>query len=83
MNNPIRTCIVCRNKFSQRDLIKITISKENEFAINKSGASGRSNYVCNDSNCLRQCINKKILNKRTKKQVPEEIYLELEKYIQE
>ena len=81
MNNPIRTCIVCRNKFPQAELIRITHSKNDEFKINEKNASGRSNYICFNQNCIKQCVSKKILSKKIKKQVPEEVYQELEKYI--
>ena len=81
MNTPLRTCVVCREKFPQSTLIRITHSKDGEFVINGKGASGRSNYVCPSQKCISQCLAKKVLNKRLKKQVPDEVYQELEKYI--
>ena len=81
MNKPLRTCIACRERFPQSTLIRITHSKDGEFAINAKCANGRSNYVCQNQKCLSQCVAKKMLNKKLKKQVPDEVYQELEKYI--
>lgn len=78
---PIRTCVACRKKFNQSELIKITLSKSGDYAINQSGASGRSNYVCHHHDCIELTITKKILNKKFKKEVPQEIYQSLTKLI--
>lgn len=78
---PIRSCIACRKRFNQCELIKITLSKQDEYTINILGASGRSNYLCKDINCINLCINKKLLNKKFKQNVPAEIYEALTKFI--
>ena len=64
LNKPIRTCVSCRVKFEQKELIRLQCIDKNLVKFSKNG---RSFYLCND--CLknqkkcekalfRQCKNK-------------------------
>ncbi|MDL0087965.1 DUF448 domain-containing protein [Campylobacter gastrosuis] len=62
-NNPIRTCVLCRLKFSQSALYRYRYNGKNlEYGKGK----GRSFYLCGD--CLKkdEKIVKKILDRHTK-----------------
>lgn len=70
--NPIRTCIVCKNKFEKHNLIKITKTKNGE--INVNGMQGRGAYVCTNPECHKKLVEKKVLNKAFRKDISVEIY---------
>ena len=69
---PIRTCIVCRNKFEKEFLIKITKDKNGNITLN--GKQGRGAYICKNQECHKKLIEKKVLNKTFKKEIPSDIY---------
>ncbi len=64
LKKPIRTCISCRGKFEQKELIRLQCINKNLIVFNNNG---RSFYLCNDckkdkKKCekalFRQCRNK-------------------------
>lgn len=62
-NNPIRTCVLCRLKFSQSALYRYRYNGTN---LEYGKGNGRSFYLCDD--CLKkdEKIVKKILLRQTK-----------------
>ena len=77
---PIRTCIVCRNKFYKNELFKITKTKDGK--INVNGLQGRGAYICKNQDCHKKLLEKKVLNKTFKKDIPIEIYQKVVQEIQ-
>ena len=58
MSNPVRMCIVCRNRFLKSQLIRLQYK---EGKLIKFSGAGRSFYVCRDcldSNRIVDCITK-------------------------
>lgn len=45
----IRSCIVCKGKFNQKELLRFRVKNHK---INKEDFTGRSFYICN--NCIKK-----------------------------
>ena len=75
-----RTCVACRKKNCQTNMIRI--SKFNgEFNIEKiHTANGRGAYVCNSKDCINLTIKKRLLNRAFKANLDVEIYNKLGEY---
>lgn len=61
---PLRTCLICREKFNKRDLLRIVRDKENNKVVfDKSGKmNGRGAYICKNPDCIEKMVNAKIIN---------------------
>ena len=82
---PQRKCIVCQDRDSKKELMRIVKNKEGEIFLDPSGrAYGRGAYICKDSECLKKAIKTKALNRAFKVEVSDEVYekllAELESY---
>ena len=82
---PQRKCIVCQDRDSKKELMRIVKNKEGEIFLDPSGrASARGAYICKDSECLKKAIKTKALNRAFKVEVSDEVYekllAELESY---
>lgn len=82
---PMRTCIVCKNVFSKKDLLRIVKTNEGVVFIDKTGrANGRGAYICTNPLCMETCIKKKVLNKAFKCALDDKVYSDLaEQYANE
>ena len=82
---PQRKCIVCQDRDSKKELMRIVKNKEGEIFLDPSGrANGRGAYICKDPECLKKAIKTKTLNRAFKVEVSDEVYekllAELESY---
>ena len=82
---PQRKCIVCQDRDSKKELMRIVKNKEGEIFLDPSSrANGRGAYICKDSECLKKGIKTKALNRAFKVEVSDEVYekllAELESY---
>ena len=82
---PQRKCIVCQDRDSKKELMRIVKNKEGEIFLDPSGrANGRGAYICKYSECLKKAIKTKALNRAFKVEVSDEVYekllAELESY---
>jgi len=82
---PQRKCIVCQDRDSKKELMRIVKNKEGEIFLDPSSrANGRGAYICKDSECLKKAIKTKALNRAFKVEVSDEVYekllAELESY---
>ena len=72
---PLRMCIVCKKMMPKKNLLRIIKNKDDEVFIDFTGkANGRGAYICDDPECIRTCIKKKMLNKAFKTDISDEIY---------
>lgn len=79
---PMRTCIVTREKLPKMELIRVVRTPENTVIIDLNGkANGRGAYLKKDLEVFKQAKKSKILSKHLETEVPEEIYVELEKML--
>ena len=75
---PQRKCIVCQDRDSKKELMRIVKNKEGEIFLDPSGsANGRGAYICKDSECLKKAIKTKALNRAFKVEVSDEVYEKL------
>lgn len=82
---PQKKCIVCQDRDSKKELMRIVKNKEGEIFLDPSSrANGRGAYICKDSECLKKAIKTKALNRAFKVEVSDEVYekllAELESY---
>mgnify|MGYP001033292008 CR=1 FL=1 len=75
-NLPLRMCIVCRQMKLKSELVRVVKTKDNALSLNPK-AQGRGAYVCLSGECMNKCINKKLLNKAFKMNIPDNVYNEL------
>ena len=81
---PMRMCLGCRVMKPKKELVRIVKDKEKNIRIDFMGKSpGRGAYVCMDSGCLLKVKKGKGLNKAFGMDVPEEIYKELERQLED
>lgn len=79
---PQRTCIGCRNKFNQQDLIRISLWND-KLILNKTGKSnGRGVYLCKNNDCLNNAIKKKAFHRSFKRNFSKDEMDVIEKDIQ-
>ena len=75
---PQRKCIVCQDRDSKKELMRIVKNKEGEIFLDPSGrANGIGAYICKDSECLKKAIKTKALNRAFKVEVSDEVYEKL------
>ncbi len=80
---PQRMCLVCRQFFDKKDLIRV-VKIEDGFELDETfKKNGRGAYICKDKNCIEKCIKTKGLNRSFKSAVDNKIYESLrEKYLE-
>ncbi len=77
---PLRKCLGCMSSFPKKDLVRVLKTPEGEVIIDLSGKkSGRGAYICKDKACLKKAIKSKRIQSNLEIEIPEEIFLELEK----
>lgn len=78
MFSPERSCIACREKKPQNELIKVALKKGEKEAIIANGyCEGRGAYVCRSMECINLAEKKRAFNRSFRKPVDEGIYAKL------
>lgn len=78
---PLRMCIVCREMQPKKSLIRIVSSKEDGISVDLTGKkSGKGAYLCKKTECIGKAQKTSALKRTFEKEIPQEIYRELEKY---
>jgi len=78
----MRTCIVTKKSFPKENLIRVALSKDGNVKIDLTGkAPGRGAYLKATIEVIKTAKLKKILEKKFLISVPDEIYKELEKFV--
>lgn len=79
---PQRTCVVTHEKCDKKDLIRIVRTPEMNVIIDLKGKeNGRGAYIKRDINVVDKAKKSKALEHHLEVEIPEEIYIELEKII--
>jgi predicted RNA-binding protein YlxR (DUF448 family) len=56
---PLRTCIICREKFDKRRLTRIVRTPDDGVVVDLSGKrNGRGAYLCDQENCWEIALQK-------------------------
>ncbi len=81
---PERRCCACMQHFEKSALVRVLKTPEGEIVLDKSGRkNGRGAYVCRTADCVKKLRKNRRLETSLKAQIPEEIYLALEKLCDE
>ena len=75
-----RTCIACRNKNNQNEMIRISKINGIITVEKKHSAFGRGAYICKNKDCVALVINKKLLNRAFKANLDADVYNQLGDY---
>jgi len=56
---PVRTCVICRNRIYQNQLIRFVRNNDNTLIMDfKKKMPGRGVYVCNINACMKSFIDR-------------------------
>lgn len=72
---PMRQCIGCGEMKSNKELIRILKTAENEIIIDKTGKkNGRGAYICSSRECLDKSIKNHGLERSFKMKIDQSVY---------
>ncbi len=81
---PMRTCVVSRTSHPKNDLTRVVVNKEGEVFVDATGKmNGRGAYLLLSSENIANARKKKVLEKILKVNDLEQIYLQLERLLDE
>ena len=81
---PMRTCVVTKEKLEKRDLIRIVKTPVGDIKIDITGkVNGRGAYIKKDVEVVNKAKKTKILEKVLETEIPDSIYDDLIKFIDE
>jgi predicted RNA-binding protein YlxR (DUF448 family) len=64
---PMRTCIVCRQQFSKRDITRIVRTVDEGVVVDPTGKkNGRGAYLCSSASCWDKAVAGKMLDQALK-----------------
>mgnify|MGYP004471964117 CR=1 FL=1 len=79
---PMRTCVVTREKYPKKELIRVVRTPEGNVEIDTTGkANGKGAYLKLAKEVIDKARLNKALDRALDKEIPHEIYDELEKLI--
>lgn len=77
-SSPKRMCVVCRQMFDKKSLIRIVKTCSGEVKIDETGkTNGRGAYLCKDINCIENAKKRKALDRALNTTIGDEIFEEL------
>ncbi len=80
---PMRMCVVTREKFPKKELIRV-VKSEDGVVIDLTGkVNGRGAYLKKDISVIEKAEKSKILEKHLETSIPSEIYINLKNIIEE
>lgn len=80
----LRKCIACQLRKEKKEMIRIVRDPKGQVFIDPQGKSaGRGCYLCKDPVCLKKAIETNRLQSALKGPVPEGLYEELSRYVEE
>ncbi len=75
---PLRMCVVTRERYEKRELIRIVRTPEGEVIVDETGkANGKGAYLKKDREVIEKARKNKILDRTLEVEVPDSIYEEL------
>ena len=81
---PQRQCMGCRERKAKRELIRVVRTPEGEVKLDFGGKmNGRGAYICPQSECLKKAIRSKALERSLEVDIPEEVYVRLQKEMED
>ncbi|NLM72417.1 MAG: YlxR family protein [Clostridiaceae bacterium] len=81
---PVRRCVGCQEKYDKRELLRIVRNNEGEIFVDPTGKkNGRGAYICKKMSCFEAARKSKALNREFSCDIPEEVYNEISKQLEE
>ncbi len=81
---PLRSCVVTKEKLPKKELIRVVKDKNGNVSIDLTGkANGRGAYLKKEIEVARKAKISKVLDRVLEVKVPDKLFEELEKYIEE
>lgn len=81
---PLRKCIGCNEQKTKKELVRFVRSPEGDVSLDLVGKkSGRGAYICPSAECLKKARKSKRLDKIFEMSVPETVYDEAERLLNE
>lgn len=74
---PMRTCVVTKEKWPKKDLIRIVKTEEGIIVDESGKVNGHGCYLKKDAEVIKMAQNKKILNRVLETEVPDCLFEEL------
>ena len=85
MNNKrvvLRTCVVTKEQFEKKDLLRVVKSKEGIVSVDETGKlNGRGAYIKKDLEVLELAKKNKALDRALEATISDEVYNDIEKII--
>ena len=74
-------CIACREMHPKKSLVRVVSSKEDGVFVDSTGKkSGKGAYLCKSAVCIEKAKKISALKRTFEREIPENVYRELEKY---
>ncbi len=71
---PLRKCTGCGEMKPKKELLRVLLEPDGTLSVDDTGKkNGRGAYLCRKSDCLKQAIKTKGLQKSLKCNIPDEI----------
>ncbi|MDD8048827.1 MAG: YlxR family protein [Thomasclavelia sp.] len=81
---PLRKCIATKEQLPKKELIRIVRNKNGEVNVDPTGKlNGRGAYLKRSKKALEIAKKGKLLDRALKTTISDDVYLEIEKYINE
>ena len=78
----LRTCVVTKEQFEKKDLLRIVKNKEGQIFVDETGKqNGRGAYIKKDIDTLEKAIKTKALERHLETTISDEVYSDIEKAI--
>jgi len=80
---PMRKCVITNERFEKKSLWRVVKTPEGEVIYDKSGkANGRGAYLAKSKAVIEKAIQTKALNRHLETEVPDSVYQELLKELE-
>ena len=77
---PMRTCVVTKEKWDKRDLLRIVRTPDGEVIVDLTGkANGRGAYLKKEVDVIAKAQSSKILERILETSIPDHVYEEAKK----
>ena len=79
---PMRTCVVTKEKYPKKELIRVVRTPEGEVLADETGkTNGHGAYIKKDIEVLALAKKTKVLERFLETEIKEEVYARLEEFI--
>lgn len=79
---PVRHCLGCNEGKPKRELVRVVRSPQGEISLDSRGKMpGRGAYICPKVECLTKARKARRLERALDREIPPEIYAQLEEQI--